>query len=82
MYLTTNSSLVWKREADENLQTAKVLARICIGLFILTIGAGAYAFSTHNQYSNLCRTIEAKAQSETSHGAREMGKSIVSSYCS
>ena len=82
MYVTTNSSLVWKREADENLQTAKVLARICVGLFILTVGAGAYAFSTHSQYTDLCETIQIKAKTETSHVAREMGKSIVSSYCS
>ena len=82
MYVTTNSSLVWKRMADENLQSARLMARVCIGLAVLVLAAGAYAFASHSQYSDLCTTLRAKAGHAAAQPARDLGQSIFSAYCS
>lgn len=82
MYVTTNSALVWKRMADENQQSARLLARICVGLLILLVGFGAYAFSTQNRYNELCTSIARQTQSAESIPAKKLGNQIGSAYCS
>ena len=82
MYVTTNSALVWKRMAAENQQSARLLARICIGLLILVVGFGAYAFSTQNRFNELCSSIERKTYAAESMPARKLGKEIGNTYCS
>ena len=82
MYVTTNSALVWKRMADENQQSARLLARICIGLLVLVVAAGGYAFSTQHRYNELCSSIARESWAADSIPAKEFGKEIEYAYCS
>lgn len=81
MYITTNSALVWKRMADENQQSARLLARICIGLLVLVIGAGIYAFLTQSRFNELCSTISHETISAQSPYVKELGDGIRKAYC-
>lgn len=82
MYVTTNSSLVWKRLADENMQSARVFARSTILLLVLLLGTGAYAYSAHARYQDLCTALEIKSRNASEPAARVLGESIAQSYCS
>lgn len=82
MYVTTNSSLVWKRVADENMQSARAFARSTIFLLAVLLGTGAYAYSTHARYEGLCTAVEIKARNASEAEARMLGESIAQSYCS
>ncbi len=81
MHATTNSALVWKKLADENQQSAQLMARISIVLAILLACISAYAFSTNARFNDLCATIETNAHKAAAQPAREFGTSIASSYC-
>ena len=80
MNVMANSTMVWKRQADENQQSAKLLARVSTGLFIVLLATGAYAISAQARYSNLCSTIQHEA--EMAQGGRELAKGLASDYCS
>ena len=82
MYVTTNSALVWKRMADENQQSARLLARICVGLLILLVAAGAYAFSTQSRFNEMCTSIARESWNAESVPARKLGDEIGNAYCS
>jgi hypothetical protein len=82
MYVTTNSALVWKRMADENQQSARLLARICVGLLILLMAAGAYAFSTNSRFNELCTSIEREAWASDSIPTKKFSTQIENAYCS
>ena len=82
MYVTTNSALVWKRMADENQQSAKLMARVSTVLVVVALGLGAYVFTTNAKYNDLCATLEVKAGTADTASAREMGKDIASNFCS
>ena len=82
MYVTTNSALVWKRMADENQQSARLLARISVGLVVLLVCVGAFAFSTQSRFDQLCTSIATQTRAATSPYAKEMGSEIRSAYCS
>ena len=81
MYVTTNSAVVWKRVADESQHSAKILARVSAGLAILLVAIGAYAFSAHARYNDLCTTLETRSSTAAAKSARDFGQSIVSGYC-
>lgn len=81
MYVTTNSALVWKRMADENQQSARLLARICIGLLILLVASGAYAFSAQSRFNEMCTSIERESWNTDSAPARKLGNEIGNAYC-
>ena len=82
MYVTTNSVLVWKRVADENQQSARLLARISIGLLILLLAVGAYAYSAESRLDQLCSSILRESRTADSPNAREMSATISNAYCS
>ena len=77
----TNSALVWKRMADKNQQSAKLMARISIVLAVLLLMAGGYAFSAQAQYRELCTTIKTQSESINAGSVREFGKSLTSAFC-
>lgn len=81
MLVTTNSALVWKRVADENQQFARLLMRISLGLLILLVGVGAYAFSAQARFDSLCSSIERESKASTSPYAQELGTNISNAYC-
>jgi hypothetical protein len=81
MYVTTNSALVWKRVADENQQSVRLLARVSIGLLLLSLAAGAYAYSAQSQLDSLCSSIARETRSAQSPGARQLGTDISDAYC-
>lgn len=81
MYVTTNSALVWKRMADENQRSAKIMARVCAALAAIVLAVGAFAYSTQERYNDLCTTIEIKSGKATSYEARKLGENIASTYC-
>lgn len=82
MYVTTNSVQVWKRVADENQQSARLLARISIGLLMLLLAVGAYAYSTESRFDQLCSSILRESRTADSPNAREMSATISNAYCS
>lgn len=82
MYVTTNSALVWKRMADESQHSARLMAHIVVGLLILLVTTGAYAYATHTRYNDLCHTIEVRTEKTSVPSAQMLGQSIASSYCS
>lgn len=81
MHVAANSAVVWKRMANENQQSAKLLARVSLALAVLLLAASAYAFSAHSRFSDLCTAIETKAVAAKAQTAREFGESLVSGYC-
>ena len=81
MTTMTNSALVWKRMADESQQSAKIFARVSVGLTVILLGVGAYAVSTQSRYADLCTTITANSDHAAAAPARELGLSIASIYC-
>jgi hypothetical protein len=82
MYVTTNSALVWKRMADENQQSAKLMARVSAVLAVMVLALGAYVFTSNAKYNDLCTTLEVKAGTADTASARQMGKDIASNFCS
>lgn len=81
MYVTTNSALAWKRMADENQRSAKIMARLCTALAAIVLAMGAYAYSAQERYNKLCTTIEIKSGAAPTYEARRFGESIASTYC-
>jgi hypothetical protein len=82
MYVTTNSAVVWKRVADENQHSIRLLVRICIGLFVLSIVSGVFAYASHVRYDNLCTSIERQSRAADAKAAQTFGETISSAYCS
>ena len=81
MTTMTNSAQVWKRMADESQQSAKLFARVSIGLTVILLGVGAYAVATQARYANLCTTITSNSDRAVARPAEELGISIASIYC-
>ncbi len=82
MSVTTNSAMVWKRVADENQHSARLLARVSIGLLFLMAITGGYAYSVHKQYSELCNTIRTEVSASTAANVQTMGQNILVGFCS
>ena len=82
MHMTANSTLVWKREADEHQRWAKILTRVSVVLAIAMFASGSYAYSAHVQYGDLCETLRYSASSQSSPVARQAQAAIVRSHCS
>ena len=82
MYVTTNSALVWKRMADENQHSARLMARISVGLLVLMVLTGVYAFSTHLRYSALCSSVRDETATSDSLKTQQRGNEIITAYCS
>lgn len=79
--MSSGSALVWKRQADEAAQSARMLTRVSIVLLIAMTATGAYAFSNHSRYTKLCASIErAAAVADTAPG-RKLGSDLLRSYC-
>ena len=69
MQASTNSVLVWKRMADESQQSAKLMARISVCLLVLMTVVGAFAYTSHARYGELCSSIYQQAKGSTpKHG--------------
>lgn len=81
MYVTTNSMLVWKRQADENQQSAKKLARVSVGLAVILLAVAAYAISAQARYSSLCSAIEDKSRQTQLKQDREFAEGLAASFC-
>jgi hypothetical protein len=81
MYVTTNSAVVWKRMADENRESAKLLGRIAIGLFVLLLAAGAYAFSARSSLASVCTAIEESADRSSAKALNDLASTLLSGEC-
>lgn len=81
MQAITNSSLVWKRRADENEQSAKLLTRISVALLLLMVAMGGYGYSQQTRVAQLCSSLQAKIDVAQSVSARKLGFDIASAYC-
>ena len=81
MLLATNSAVVWKRVADENRESAKTVGRIAIGLFVLLLAVGAYAFSTRSSLANVCLAVEQSAAHSSAQALNELANSLLSGEC-
>jgi hypothetical protein len=78
MYVSTNSALVWKRMADENQQSARMLAKVAVALAAMILLTGAYAFTTNVRYGSLCKNLEVTAHTQPAPGP---DRNIASTYC-
>jgi hypothetical protein len=81
MYMTTNSTQVWKRMADESQHSAKMMARLSVALAVLLVVIATYAISASAQYSKLCTTIETLSGNAETAPTRAFGQSLSSTYC-
>jgi hypothetical protein len=81
MYVTTNSALVWKRVADENQQSARLLARVSIGLLVLTVIATAFGYTEYKRNSELCSAIRSDAATSGGQEPGDRGSLAVGTYC-
>ena len=81
MYVTTNSAQVWKRMADENQQSARMMARISIALLILTAVTGVNALVTHQRFSGLCSSVRSEALASTTPNAQKLARDLAAAYC-
>lgn len=82
MYVSTNSAQVWKRMADENQQSARMLTRISVGLIFLMVVTGAYTYTTQRHFSEFCASVGEEARASESPAAQKLGRDLVASYCS
>ena len=81
MYATANSTIVWKRKADESQQSARTMARVSVGLLVLLMVTAAYAYATQARYDDLCRTIQLSTTSAAATPNSAAGMSIASNFC-
>ena len=81
MYMTVNSASVWKRVADENQQSAQLLARVSIGLLLLTVVIGGFAYMEHKQNGEMCAAIRTDALAHSAEQVKDFGSDILASYC-
>ncbi len=81
MYVTINSALVWKRVADENQQSAELLARISVGLLAVTVIVGIFAYLEHKRNADLCSAIRVDAQESGVPLQRAIEGGDFSVYC-
>ena len=82
MYVTTNSMLVWKRQADENQQSARKLAKVSFGLTVALLAVVAYGITAQARYSTLCSAIADKSRLAPAAQERQLAKSLSNTYCS
>jgi hypothetical protein len=80
MYVTTNSAVVWKRMADENRDSARLLAKAA-GLFVLLLAAGSYAFSAQSSLGNVCSAIAQKSSETESVALSQLADSLLNGEC-
>lgn len=81
MQASTNSVLVWKRMADESQQSARLMARVSVCLLVLMAVVGAFAYTSHARYSELCTSIYQQAKGSTSMQVKKAGLEILTNYC-
>ncbi len=81
MYVTTNSAVVWKRLADENRESARLLGKIAVGLFVLLLAAGAYAFSARSSLASVCATVEKSSERSSARALTELANTLLSGEC-
>ncbi len=67
--------------ADENRESAKTLGRIAIGLFVLLLAVGAYAFSARTGLANVCAAVEQSAASSSARALNELATTLRSGEC-
>jgi hypothetical protein len=79
--MSSSSAMVWKRQADEHAQSARMLTRVSIGLLVAMTATGAYAYSNHNGYGRLCAAIERQAAVAQADAARQLGRELAMTYC-
>jgi hypothetical protein len=81
MYVTTNSAVVWKRQADENRESARLLGRIAVGLFVLLLAASAYGFSARSSLANVCAAVEQSSERSSAKALTELANTLFSGEC-
>ncbi len=79
--MSSGSALVWKRQADEAAQSARMLTRVSIVLLMVMSATGAYAFSNHSRFAKLCASIEHTAATADNVSSRKLGHELLRSYC-
>ena len=82
MYVSANSASVWKRMADENQQSARMLTRISVVLLILMVVTVGYSYTTQRHYNDLCTSVREESRTSSSPAAQKLGRELVATYCS
>ncbi len=73
----------WQRLADERLQVANRLARICAVLVAVMVMLGLNSFSVMSEQSRLCSSLVEAHTSMDQYAARKLPTNdIVQKYCS
>ena len=77
------NNMVWKDIAEEKQNMARQMARVAMGLFVITGVLTATTFSAHSKYSNLCSYVgERHAADVADFKDTELTKALLTDYCS
>lgn len=79
--MSSGSALVWKRQADEHAQSARMLTRVSIVLLMVMAATGAYAYGNHSRFNQLCQAVEREAVTAKGDASRQSSMALVRSYC-
>jgi hypothetical protein len=69
----------WKHMAEQREVSARRMARIAVGLFIVCNVLAATSFSAQSRYSNLCDYVGAQASSLSQDA--NLNRVLLNDYC-
>lgn len=69
----------WKHMAEQREVSARRMARIAVGLFIVCNVLAATSFSAQSRYSNLCDYVGAQASSLSQEA--KLNRVLLNDYC-
>jgi hypothetical protein len=79
--MSSGSALVWKRQADEHAQSARMLTRVSIVLLMVMAATGAYAYGNHSRFKQLCQAVERQAVTAKADTSQKVSMDLIRSYC-
>jgi type VI protein secretion system component VasF len=81
MQVATQSSMVWKRESDEQRRWSRIFVRVSVALAVAFLATGAYAYATHVQYRVLCATLEQTTKVQPAPSVLKVNDPIIRDHC-
>ncbi len=83
MNFASSNTTAWKEIAEEKQHMARQMARIAMGLFVVTSVLAGTTFSAQSKYSNLCSFVgERHAQDTAEYKETELTETLLTGYCS
>lgn len=83
MSFANTNNMVWKQIAEEKQNAARQMARVAMGLFVITGVLAATTFSARSNYSSMCTYVgERHAADAAEYKENELTKALMTDYCS